>query len=102
MPDPSVLTIQQGQETACANITIHDDITIEMVEEFNISLVMENHTFGAGVNLTLDTATVQIMDDDGNKHLATLSVFFSHISIIDRLNVYRDCVDVLYLLFECE
>ena len=81
MPVPSVLTIQQGQETACANITIHDDITIEMVEEFNISLVMENHTFSAGVNLTLDTATVQIMDDDGNNIWQHCQFGFFHTKI---------------------
>ena len=64
-PVSSVLTIQQGQETMCSNITIFDDIFIEANETFTVSLILESTNFSAGVILTPDSATVVILDNDG-------------------------------------
>ena len=49
----------------CTNITINDDIIVEMLEEFNVSVVAINNTFSAGVTLTQDLASVEIDDNDG-------------------------------------
>lgn len=66
-PDPNkpVLNISKGQERDCTNITILDDILVETVEEFNVTLSPLSNTFGAGVTITREVATVEIEDDDG-------------------------------------
>ena len=60
-----MLTISKGQDRDCTNITILDDILVETVEEFNVTLSEIGNTFGAGVNITQGVATVEIEDDDG-------------------------------------
>ena len=69
MPNPSILTIQRGQETACSNITIHDDGNVERLEIFHVTVGVVNSTFSAGVNLTQDTSTVEIRDNDGELYI---------------------------------
>ena len=64
-PDPNVLTVQRGQETVCSAITIVNDNFIESNETFTISLTLESTNFSAGVTLTPDSATVVILDNDG-------------------------------------
>ena len=64
-PDPTVLTIMRGQEIACSSISIRDDLLVEETEEFNVSLSILNFTFSAGVNITRETASILIDDNDG-------------------------------------
>ena len=71
-PDPSVLTIQRGQEEMCSNITIYSDTLIETDETFNVSLSMQNTNFSAGVTLIPDSATIKIVDTDGKKKTVAL------------------------------
>ena len=65
-PTKDVLTLMRGQERDCTNITIIDDVMVEEDVEFNVSISLQSQDFGAGVNITLDIATVVIEDDDGN------------------------------------
>ena len=64
-PENSYLAIGQGLEVDCTNISIRDDLFVEPVEEFNVTLSVVNYTFTRGVFLTPDTTTVQIIDNDG-------------------------------------
>ena len=64
-PAPNVLTIQRGEETMCSAITIINDNFIESNETFTVSLILESTNFSAGVTLTPDSATVVILDNDG-------------------------------------
>ena len=65
-PTKDVLTLMRSQERDCTNITIIDDVLVEEDVEFNVSISLQSQDFGAGVNITLDIATVVIEDDDGN------------------------------------
>ena len=64
-PDSTVLTIVREQEIACVNITVMDDLTVEERDVVNVSLTLQNDTFSAGVNITLETAAILINDNDG-------------------------------------
>ena len=75
MPNPSILTIRRGQETACSNITIHDDGIVEMIEIFHVTVGVVNSTFSAGVNLTQSRATVEIKDNDGELYIHAVKWF---------------------------
>ena len=77
-----MLTISKGQDRDCTNITILDDILIETVEEFNVTLSEIGDTFGAGVNITRGVATVEIEDDDGTVSGAV---------ILHMLYIYVSC-----------
>ena len=59
------MTIQRGQEEVCSNITIKDDFLIESNETFTLSLSTLRTNFGAGVNLTQEIATIEIVESDG-------------------------------------
>ena len=49
----------------CSNITIINDNLIELDENFTVSIMLESTNFSAGVTLTPDSATVVIVDGDG-------------------------------------
>ena len=73
VPNPQTLTLERGQEQACANIAIYDDSTVEEEEEFQVILSSVTNTssvvntFTAGTNILVDKANITIEDDDGNK-----------------------------------
>ena len=73
-PNPSILTLERGQETACSNITIHDDGILEMIEIFHVTVGVENSTFSAGVNLIQSRATVEIKDNDGELYIYVMKI----------------------------
>ena len=68
-PLPSqLITIRRGQEMVCSNITINDDLIVEVVvEQFIVFLDIINTTFSAGVTLMPDNAVVEIVDNDGKR-----------------------------------
>ena len=66
-PVPSVLTIQRRQEEMCSNITIFSDTLIETNETLTVTLSTLSTNFSAGVTLVPDTATIQIVDSDGEQ-----------------------------------
>ena len=64
-PSPMTVALMRGQDVACSNITINNDLTVEENKEFNVSVAEVSHTFAAGVNILRGTAVVSIEDDDG-------------------------------------
>ena len=73
-PDPSELTIQRGQEEMCSNITINDDALIEGDEIFTLSLSTLSTNFSAGVLLSPENATIEILDSDGKYRIYTTTL----------------------------
>ena len=74
-PNPSMLTIERGQEMACSNITINDDGIVEMIEIFHVTVRVESSTFSAGVYLTQSRATIEIKDNDGELYMHAVKWF---------------------------
>ena len=64
-PSPMTVVLMRGQDMACSNITIIDDLIVEENKEFNVNVTEVSHTFAAGVNILRGTAVVSIEDDDG-------------------------------------
>ena len=51
----------------CSNITIFSDTLIETNETLTVTLSTLSTDFSAGVTLAPDTATIQIVDSDGEQ-----------------------------------
>lgn len=66
VPSPSELAFTSGNERQCVNITIVNDDSVEVEEEFTavLSTDVERVTFSAGV------AVVTVIDDEGNHRLS--------------------------------
>ena len=59
------VTLARGQDKACSNIAIINDLIIEEDEEFNVTVVTVSNTLAAGVNILRSTTIVGILNDDG-------------------------------------
>ena len=74
----SSLPFSACQKRSCVDITIHDDLTVEDVESFSVTL---ERTPGLDMRITLDQveAEIEITDDDGEEF--TLYAVTTHIYI---------------------
>ena len=99
-PSPNLLTIEGGQEIACTNITINDDIFVETLEVFGVSVVAINSTFSAGVTLTQDVASIEIIDDGRFVCAHGQPLFYTPV-LIYNVRLYTFKVDLLVSLMTC-
>ena len=62
--DPTILTLERGQDVACSTIEIFNDTLVEADEVFNVTLTAIHSTFYAGVDIIGRTATIEIRDNN--------------------------------------